>query len=282
MPNRPASTTSPTPHPLDPIHPARPAHADHGAHSAYVDHGAHSAYAGHAAHPAYVDHPAHPAHPAYADHLAHSAYADHPAHPDHAANVAYADRVAYADSSGCVGYRDCAGPQTGCDCGELHGGQHGDGGGSLGRTGWAGWGGPGRRRSGLWNPGRRRPRRWPRRGAERGERGAVTAEMAFALPVLVLVLLLGIWSIGFVVLNIRCIDAARDVARSVARGESAEQAKAIGRRSLPNSTITITRDDSDVHVTVTTAPTHSPPLLALIAPTHLTATATLQAEPEAP
>ncbi|MFF0266621.1 TadE family type IV pilus minor pilin [Kribbella sp. NPDC004536] len=108
----------------------------------------------------------------------------------------------------------------------------------------------------------------------------MTLEMALALPVLISLLLLGIWVISLVVLNIRCIDAARDVARAVARGEPLDQAQAIGHRTVPTATITITRDQSDVHVTVTTTPTHLPPLLTSIAPTNLTATATLQAEPE--
>jgi hypothetical protein len=105
--------------------------------------------------------------------------------------------------------------------------------------------------------------------------------MALALPVLISLLLLGMWSIGLVVLNIRCIDAARDVARAVARGESPEQAKVIGRRTVPTGTITIVREDTDIRVTVTAVPSRNPPLLAFAAPTHLTATATLQAEPEA-
>ncbi|WP_350279403.1 TadE family type IV pilus minor pilin [Kribbella sp. HUAS MG21] len=99
---------------------------------------------------------------------------------------------------------------------------------------------------------------------------------------LVLLLLLGIWSIGLVVLNIRCIDAARDVARAVARGEPADQAKSIGHRTVPNGTITITRDASDIHVTVTATPTNKPPLLTLMTPAEITATATLQTEPETP
>ena len=118
--------------------------------------------------------------------------------------------------------------------------------------------------------------------AARGERGAVTAEMALALPVLVSLLLLGIWSIGLVVLNIRCIDAARDVARAVARGESVDQAKAIGHRTVPAGTIVIHRDASDIQVTVTATPAHRPPLLAFLSLTRLTATATLQAEPDTP
>lgn len=106
--------------------------------------------------------------------------------------------------------------------------------------------------------------------------------MALALPVLVSLLLLGIWSIGLVVLNIRCIDAARDVARAVARGESLDQAKAIGHRTVPAGTIVINREASDIQVTVTAVPAHQPPLLAFLSPTSLTATATLQAEPDTP
>ncbi|WP_420323328.1 TadE family type IV pilus minor pilin [Kribbella soli] len=118
--------------------------------------------------------------------------------------------------------------------------------------------------------------------ATRAERGAVTAEMALALPVLVSFLLLGIWSIGLVVLNIRCIDAARDVARAVARGESLDHANAIGLRTVPAGAIVITREASDIQVTVTAIPAHKPPLLAFLSPTRLTATATLQAEPDTP
>ena len=111
------------------------------------------------------------------------------------------------------------------------------------------------------------------------ERGAVTAELAIALPVLLSLLLLGIWSIGLVILNIRCIDAARDVARAVARGEPPDQAKAIGHRTIPTGTITVSREGPDIRVTVTATPTHNPPLLSALAPTRLTALATLESEP---
>lgn len=111
------------------------------------------------------------------------------------------------------------------------------------------------------------------------ERGAVTAELAITLPVLLSLLLLGIWSIGLVILNIQCIDAARDVARAVARGEPPDQAIAIGHRTIPTGTITISREGPDIHVTVTASPTHNPPLLSALAPAHLTAHATLQSEP---
>jgi Flp pilus assembly protein TadG len=118
--------------------------------------------------------------------------------------------------------------------------------------------------------------------ARRSGRGAVTAELAITLPVLLSLLLLGIWSIGLVILNIQCIDAARDVARAVARGEPQPQAIAIGHRTVPTATITITQDGPDIHVTVQASPAHTPPLITPLTPTHLTATATLQSEPTQP
>jgi hypothetical protein len=131
----------------------------------------------------------------------------------------------------------------------------------------------------------RRVRIQPSDRASRGariqpsDRGAVTAELAITLPVLLSLLLLGIWSIGLVVLNIQCIDAARDVARAVARGEPPGEAKAIGHRTIPTGEITITREGADIHVTVTAVPTHKPPLLSALTPSHLTAHAILQSEP---
>jgi len=95
----------------------------------------------------------------------------------------------------------------------------------------------------------------------RSQRGAVTAEVAIALPILLTLLFLGVWLIGVVTANIRCIDAARDVARAVARGEPPETAQEIGRRTAPaNATITITRTNSDVQVTVTATPPPNAPL----------------------
>jgi len=114
----------------------------------------------------------------------------------------------------------------------------------------------------------------------RTQRGAVTAEVAIALPVLLTLLFLGIWLIGVVTTNIRCIDAARDVARAVARGESPAAAQELGRRTAPdNATITITRTDSDIHVRVTATPEGNAPLLAALPATPITAEATLQSEP---
>lgn len=90
-----------------------------------------------------------------------------------------------------------------------------------------------------------------RQQSGREDRGAVTAETAIVLPVLVVLLLAGLWAVGVVVANIRCADAARDVARAVARGEAGDVAQRIGERSAPaGAVIGISRDGADVRVVV--------------------------------
>lgn len=68
---------------------------------------------------------------------------------------------------------------------------------------------------------RRRARRRP------DERGAVTAEAAAVLPVLVAVTLLMVWLVSVATAQVRVVDAAREAARQAARGES--DAVAVGR-----------------------------------------------------
>jgi hypothetical protein len=100
---------------------------------------------------------------------------------------------------------------------------------------------------------RTRRRRWQNGRAQDGrqDRGAITAETAIVLPVLVVLLLVGLWAVGVVVANIRCVDAARDVARAVARGEPGDVAKRIGDRSAPpGAVVGISRDGADVRVVV--------------------------------
>ncbi|MGQ0632333.1 MAG: TadE family type IV pilus minor pilin [Sporichthyaceae bacterium] len=63
----------------------------------------------------------------------------------------------------------------------------------------------------------------------RGDRGAVTAELALAMPALVLVLAAAVWVISVVGAALACADAARAGARAAARGESAEQIRAVVR-----------------------------------------------------
>lgn len=90
-----------------------------------------------------------------------------------------------------------------------------------------------------------------RRLRRRSESGAVTAETAILLPALVVLLITGMWVVGIVLANVRCIDAARDAARAVARGETNEVAEEIGSRAAPpGAEIEINRDGQEVEVVV--------------------------------
>lgn len=67
----------------------------------------------------------------------------------------------------------------------------------------------------------------------RRERGMVTAEAAVLAPVVALSLALGAWIIALAHQQVRLIDAARDTARLVARGESPAAAVREIRDTLP-------------------------------------------------
>ena len=70
-------------------------------------------------------------------------------------------------------------------------------------------------------------------GGERGERGAVTAETAMAMPLLAAVTVGLVWVIAVAGAQVRTVDAAREAARHVARGEPQAQAEALARRAAP-------------------------------------------------
>jgi len=59
--------------------------------------------------------------------------------------------------------------------------------------------------------------------------GMVTAELAVALPTVVVTLLAGVAALSAVATQMRCTDAAATVARLAARGESAAVAQAVAR-----------------------------------------------------
>lgn len=61
----------------------------------------------------------------------------------------------------------------------------------------------------------------------------VTAEIAVALPALVLVLTLGLGAVTLVSDHLRCVDAARVGARLLARGEDAGRVRAEVARQAP-------------------------------------------------
>lgn len=68
----------------------------------------------------------------------------------------------------------------------------------------------------------------------RGERGAVTAELAFALPILLAVTTGLVWLLSVGAAQVRTVDAAREAARAVARGDDTAGAVAVGERVAPD------------------------------------------------
>lgn len=126
-----------------------------------------------------------------------------------------------------------------------------------------------------------RPIRRPARRLLRGERGSVTAETAIVLPVVAVLLVVATWAIGLVVAHIRCLDAARDVARAVARGETVDQAHRIGQRSAPDgAAIDLRRTGDEVTATVR-ASSIALPVFGGLGSVLIEESATVRTEPEA-
>ena len=84
------------------------------------------------------------------------------------------------------------------------------------------------------------------------ERGAVTAELALVLPVLVAATVGLVWLLAVAAAQVRTVDAARETARAVARGDDEVTAISLGRQvAPPGSTVTVSRANGEVRVTVT-------------------------------
>lgn len=89
-----------------------------------------------------------------------------------------------------------------------------------------------------------------RRGC--ADQGAVTAELALVLPLLVAVTIGLVWLLAVGAGQLRAVDAARETARALARGETPEAAVAVGEQVAPDgATVRVSTVDGQVHVTVT-------------------------------
>ena len=76
----------------------------------------------------------------------------------------------------------------------------------------------------------------------RSERGAATAELALALPLLLAVTVGLVWLLAVGAAQVRVVDAARETARAAARGDAAGEAVARGLRvAPPGSRVTLSR-----------------------------------------
>jgi hypothetical protein len=69
---------------------------------------------------------------------------------------------------------------------------------------------------------------------QRTARGAVTAELALGLPVLMAVTIGLVWLLSVGAAQVRTVDAARETARAVARGDDEGAAVAVGERVAPD------------------------------------------------
>lgn len=79
----------------------------------------------------------------------------------------------------------------------------------------------------------------------------MTAEVATALPALVLVTVAVIWTIAVGLAQLRCADAAREAVRAAARGDGAEVIHQVAGAVAPaGATVAVTESDGLVVVEV--------------------------------
>jgi TadE-like protein len=86
------------------------------------------------------------------------------------------------------------------------------------------------------------------------DRGSVTVETAIALPAFLLVLVLALGGLSAVADQVRCVDAAREVARLVARGEGDRAEDAVAQIAPEGAKVTINTDGEHIYVGVEATP----------------------------
>lgn len=85
----------------------------------------------------------------------------------------------------------------------------------------------------------------------RRERGMVTAELAAIIPFGVAFAFLLLWVVSLGVTQIRLVDASREAARMVARGDSVTSARETASRDAPHGAkVSVSSADGLVTVTV--------------------------------
>lgn len=88
-------------------------------------------------------------------------------------------------------------------------------------------------------------------GGRRSDGGSATAELAVALPALIVVLAMALWAVSLLAGQLRCVDAARSAARALARGDAESSAQAQARAQAPaGASVTVRSSGSTVQVTV--------------------------------
>ena len=110
----------------------------------------------------------------------------------------------------------------------------------------------------------------------RGDRGMVTAELAMALPVLIIVLAAGLAAVTVVGQRLRAEDAAREAARAAARGDTAAAHRLVSQVA-PGASVSISQsaDRTTARVSLVVRPLGAWPALTV------DATAVAATEPDA-
>lgn len=99
------------------------------------------------------------------------------------------------------------------------------------------------------------------------ERGTVTAETALVLPVVVMFVLALLWLLAVGIAKVQTVDAARDAARAMARGDGSDAAVAVARQSAPRDANVAFASSPAGSVTVTvTVEAQAPPWLLVPLP----------------
>lgn len=104
--------------------------------------------------------------------------------------------------------------------------------------------------------------------------GAATAELALVLPLLAAVTVGLAWLLAVGAGQLRAVDAARETARAVARGDDPAAAVAVGQQVAPSgATVHVATTDGRVRVTVTGEVAGPGGLFAALPPARLRAEA---------
>lgn len=115
-----------------------------------------------------------------------------------------------------------------------------------------------------------------------GDGGFATAELAVALPVLMLLFALLLWGIAAITAQLRCVDAARVGARAAARGEGDIRSVALARAAAPvGARVRVLRSAQRVVVEVVTRIGPPTAWRSRFGATEIAATAVAETEPEA-
>ncbi|MGO1768794.1 MAG: TadE family type IV pilus minor pilin [Microbacterium sp.] len=91
-----------------------------------------------------------------------------------------------------------------------------------------------------------------------GERGSVTAELALAIPAVVVVVALAVGALSFASAQVRLQDAAADAARLIARGEDGARAAGVVAAAVSGATHGVSHEGETVCITARARVTAGP------------------------